>query len=87
MLGIHSAVNHPYVSQRLTVDEAVGLYTLNAVQIDFEEAYRGSLTVGKAGDLIVLDGNPYEVDPSRIRDIKVMMTIVDGTIVYERKGR
>jgi predicted amidohydrolase YtcJ len=83
MLGIHSAVNHPYAFQRLTVDEAVRLYTLNAARMEFEENSRGSLSAGKAGDLIVLDANPYEVDTSRIRDIKVTMTIVNGVAVYD----
>jgi predicted amidohydrolase YtcJ len=83
MLGIHSTVNHPYTSQRLTVDEAVRLYTLNAARLEFEENSRGSLSAGKEGDLIVLDENPYEVDTSRIRDIKVTMTIVNGVIVYD----
>ena len=83
MLGIHSAVNHPNTSQRLTVREAVQLYTTNAARTEFEENSRGSLSVGKVGDLIVLDANPYDVETRRIKDIKVTMTIVNGVIVYD----
>ena len=42
MLGIHSAVNHPHELQRLTVDEAIRLYTLNAARMEFEEDSKGS---------------------------------------------
>ena len=83
MLGIHSAVNNPDASQRLSVDEAMRLYTLNAARMEFDDDQRGSLEIGKAGDLIVLDANPNEVDTERIRDINVIMTIVSGKVIYE----
>ncbi len=87
MLGVHSAVNHPYEEQRLSLDEAIGLYTVNAARIEFEEDVKGDLAVGRAGDLVVLDDNPFETKPERLRDIRVLMTVVDGDIVFDRFGR
>ena len=84
MLGIHSSVNHPHEAQRLTVDEAIRLYTVNAARIEYEEDVKGTLSIGKAGDLTVLDKSPYDVDPKEIENILVMITVVNGLIVYDR---
>lgn len=90
MLGLHGAVNHPHERQRLTVDEAIRLYTVNAARIGFEEDTKGTLAVGKVGDLIVLDRSPCDAETKEIRDISIMMTVVNGVAVYngraERKG-
>lgn len=86
MLGIHAAVNHPHEEQRLSVREAIRLYTINAAKIEYEEKLKGTLSIGKLGDLIVLNKNPYDVEEKKIRDISVMMTIVNGSVVYKRRA-
>ena len=86
MLGIHGSVNHPHETQRLTVDEAIRLYTVNPARFEYKEDVKGILSIGKAGDLTVLDKNPYEVDPKEIENILVMMTVVNGLIVYDRSA-
>ena len=86
MLGIHGCVNHPHETQRLTVDEAIRLYTVNPARFEYKEDVKGILSIGNAGDLTVLDKNPYDVDPREIENILVMMTVVNGLIVYDRSS-
>lgn len=85
LLGIYSAIaREAFKEERLTVDEALRLYTVNAAFGSFEEHLKGSIEPGKLGDLVVLSQNPYAISPERTREIKVEMTIVGGDILYER---
>ena len=81
LYGIHWAVNAPMDSQRISVDEAIRCYTKNAAYASFEEKTKGTIEEGKLADMTALSENPYE-NTDRIRDIKVVMTIQDGEIVY-----
>jgi len=82
LIGVHAAVNHSNPAERVGVHEALLLYTLNAARIAFEEQDKGSLEVGKLGDLVVLAEDPYAVDPAGIDDIPIEMTILGGEIVW-----
>ncbi len=82
MIGVHAAVNHTNPTQRLSVQEGLELYTINAARIAFQEQDRGSLEVGKLGDFVVLAEDPFEVDAARIVDISVEMTVIGGDVVY-----
>jgi len=84
LIGVHAAVNHSNPAERVSVQEGLELYTLNAARIAFQEADRGSLEEGKLGDLVVLAEDPFQVAPSHIKDIPIEMTIVGGQIVYQR---
>jgi predicted amidohydrolase YtcJ len=84
LIGVHTAVNHSNPAERVSVQEALELYTVNAARIAFQEGDGGSLEAGKLGDLVVLDADPFRVDPEQIRDIPVEMTVVGGEIVYQR---
>jgi len=83
MIGVHAAVNHSNPMERVSVHEALQLYTINAAWIGFQEDDRGSLEVGKLGDLVVLGKDPYQIDPRTIKDIPVEMTVIGGNIVYQ----
>ncbi len=83
--GIHSLVNHPLIEQRIDIDEAIEIFTINGAKIGFEEQIKGSIEPGKLADFVVLSEDPYLVPPDKICDIRVEMTIIDGNIVYERK--
>lgn len=85
LIGVHAAVNHSNPAERVSVQQALELYTINAARIAFQETDRGSLEVGKLGDFVVLAGDPFEVDPGYIKDIPVEMTVIGGDIVYEGK--
>jgi predicted amidohydrolase YtcJ len=71
--------------ERLTREQAIRLYTINNAYLHHEEKEKGSLEVGKLGDLIVIDRDILTCQEEAIRDTKVLYTIVDGKIVYERK--
>ncbi|MFB3896451.1 MAG: amidohydrolase, partial [bacterium] len=82
MLGIHSAVNHFSPSSRVTVDEAIRMYTTTAAYVAFEEKQKGTIEPGKLADLVVLEKNPYKVPVIALKDVPVSMTICRGEIVY-----
>ncbi|MGD8474257.1 MAG: amidohydrolase [Anaerolineae bacterium] len=83
LIGVHAAVNHSNPAERIDVGEALALYTINAARIGFEEHDKGSLEVGKLGDMVVLSGDPFGVEPDHIKEIPVDITIVGGQIAYE----
>ena len=86
ILGVYAAVARKTNRQeRLTVDEALRMYTVNAAYGSFEECLKGSIEVGKFADLTVLSRNPYKTPPQNLRDVKVEMTIVGGEVVYGGK--
>lgn len=94
LLGIYAAVtratkdgknpNGWIPEQKISVEEAVRCYTLNAAYASFEEDKKGSIEVGKLADLVVLNEDILSIDPEKIKDAEVVMTIVDGKIVYEK---
>jgi predicted amidohydrolase YtcJ len=57
-------------------------YTINGAYVNFEEAETGSIEVGKAADLIVLDRNLFEIVPHEIHNAKVLLTLLEGKEVY-----
>ena len=71
-------------AQRISVAEALPSVTRDAAWQNFEEDIKGTIEVGKFADLVVLDRNPLEVDPTELKDIEVLETIVGGVPVYRR---
>jgi predicted amidohydrolase YtcJ len=83
--GIQAAVARDFFPQeRITVDEALRMYTVNAAYSSSEENVKGSIAEGKLADLTVISRDPSTVPPSQIEDIKVEMTIVAGKVVYPK---
>jgi predicted amidohydrolase YtcJ len=70
-------------NQRVTVDEAIRINTLNGAYASREEAIKGSITAGKLADFVVLADDPHTVAPSKIKDIKIVRTVVGGDTKYE----
>ena len=70
--------------ERITPLEALRTVTVDAAWQNFEEGIKGSIAPGKLADFVILDGNPLTVDPTAIRDIQVLETIVGGETVFER---
>jgi len=70
--------------QRISTYEAMKSQTIWAAEQYDEQANRGTLKVGKIGDLVILDKNPLKVDKTLIKDIKVMETIKEGKSIYKR---
>jgi predicted amidohydrolase YtcJ len=67
--------------------EAIRGYTLNAAFAGHREKSEGSLEAGKLADLIVVSQDVFKVDPSKIGETKVLLTMVGGRVVYEAKNR
>jgi predicted amidohydrolase YtcJ len=65
-------------NQRITVDEALRVNTLNGAYATHEESIKGSISPGKLADFVMLAEDPHTVDPSKIKDIKIMRTVVGG---------
>jgi predicted amidohydrolase YtcJ len=70
-------------NQRITVDEALRVNTINGAFATHEEAIKGSITPGKLADFVVLAEDPHTVDPGKIKDIKIVRTVVGGVTAYQ----
>ncbi|MDH5703336.1 MAG: amidohydrolase family protein, partial [Aigarchaeota archaeon] len=68
--------------ERLTTEQALGLYTHNGASACLEDNLMGSVQPGKCGDLTVVAGDPTDVPPHRLKDLKVVMTVVAGKVAY-----
>lgn len=92
--GIYAAVtrrtldgDHPggwVPEQKITVEEALRAYTLDAAYAGFAEDRLGTLEPGKLADIVVVDRDLFTIDPGAIRDAAVVLTVVGGRVVYER---
>ena len=71
--------------QKMTRDQALRSYTLDAAYGAFEEDIKGSIEAGKLADFTVFDKDIMTVDEKEILDAQVMMTIVGGEVLFERK--
>lgn len=69
--------------QRISIEQAIRAYTLDASYAIHREEVEGSLTPGKLADLVVLSDNLLEIDPRRIHQVEVELTMVGGDIVYQ----
>ncbi len=96
LAGIDAAVNrrtldgkHPngwFPEQRITVAEAVSAYTSGSAFAGFQEKDRGSIAVGKLADFVLLTRDIFAaVEKDKIADTKVLLTVVGGKVVFERK--
>jgi len=70
-------------SQRITVDQALKICTVNGAYAGFEEDVKGSITAGKYADFAILEDDPHDVDPAAIKDIPVVRTVVNGASRFE----
>jgi predicted amidohydrolase YtcJ len=69
--------------ERILLEEALAHYTEGPAYANFRERELGTLDVGKLADIIVMDRNPFALEPAAIRETKVQMTMMDGRVVYE----
>ena len=93
LYGIYAAVTRRTIDgknpdgwipqEKISVEDAIKCYTLNAAYASFEEKIKGSIDVGKLADLVVLSEDVLTIDPIKIKDVKVTMTVFDGEIIYK----
>ena len=90
--GIHSAVNRRTIDgqppkgwvpqQRISVGDALRAYTQTGAFASFEEGIKGRIAAGQMADIVVFSQDLFKVDPMRIYETKVVLTIFDGKIIY-----
>jgi predicted amidohydrolase YtcJ len=95
LLGLKAAVTrqtldgkHPggwIPQQKLTLDEAVRAYTVGSAYAEFAEQVKGTLSPGKLADLVMLDRDLYQIDTADIDKARVVLTVMDGQIVWQAK--
>jgi predicted amidohydrolase YtcJ len=71
--------------QRISVEEAVRAYTVGSAYAEFQEKEKGTITPGKRADVVILSRDIFKIDPTEIEKVKVVMTIMDGRVVYEAR--
>ena len=81
--GKHPGGWHP--EQKITVEEAVRAYTTGSAYAEFAEQVKGTITAGKLADLVVLDRDIYRINPGEIDRARVVLTVMDGRVVWEKK--
>lgn len=72
--------------QAISREEALKLFTIYGAYSTFEEKLKGSIEEGKLADLAVLSDDPLTVPEEKIKEIQVLMTVVDGKIAYEKQN-
>ena len=73
-----------FPEQKLTVGETLSAYTAGSAYAEFQDHEKGTLEVGKLADFILLDRDPFTIDPTTLRDVQVVSTWVGGRQVYPR---
>jgi predicted amidohydrolase YtcJ len=94
LVGIYSAVTRQGLrgespggwipQERVDLATAIRAYTLDGAFANFAEDNRGSVSVGKYADLVLLSKNLFEIVPSEILEAQVDLTLVGGEVVYRR---
>lgn len=94
--GVHNAVNRRTTdgqpsggwipAQRVSLVETLRAYTEAAAWASFEEGIKGRIAPGMLADLVVLSQDLFRIDPLRIHQTRVLLTIFDGRVVYTHPG-
>ncbi|MEQ1645402.1 MAG: amidohydrolase family protein, partial [Pyrinomonadaceae bacterium] len=71
--------------QKISVDEAVRAFTWGSAYAEFQEGDKGTLAPGMLADFVMLSDDIFSIDPTKIRDVIVLTTVVNGKVVFERK--
>jgi predicted amidohydrolase YtcJ len=70
-------------SQKITLDEAIRVNSFNGAYNSREEKDKGSITTGKLADFVMLAEDLHTIDPSKIKDVKIVQTVVGGQVMYQ----
>jgi len=96
MLGVYAAVTRAtldgknpdgwFPEQKLTVAETVSAYTLGSAYAEFQDQEKGSISIGKLADMVILSDDIFSIQPEKIKEVKALRTFVGGKLVWEAKG-
>lgn len=84
-LGVHGAVNHPIKAHRVSLFEALKMFTYNGAYAIFKENEKGALKAGLLADILILDCDVFDLPQSDIKNVKVMTTIKSGEVLFNRQ--
>lgn len=94
LLGVYAAVTRRTLDdknpngwipeQKITVEEAVQAYTTGSAYAEFQENVKGSISIGKLADFIILSDDIFTVNPNDINKTQVLTTVMDGKVVYQK---
>lgn len=73
--------------QKISVEEALTAYTREGAYASFDEAEKGMLRTGLLADMVLVDRDLTDIPPAAIREAKVLMTVVDGRVVFDAEDR
>ena len=79
LLGIQAAVTS---KNGISVEQAVRTYTVGSAFAEFQEKVKGTIEVGKLADLVILSDDIFSIDSSKISGVRVLTTIMNGSVVY-----
>ena len=92
LLGMYAAVTRQtlggepaggwFPEERISLESALKAYTTGNAWAAGEENIKGKIAPGFLADLVVLDRDPFSVQPAQLKDVKVMLTIAGGRVVY-----
>ena len=95
LLGVYAAVTRRTLDdknpngwipeQKISVDETVRAFTWGSAYAEFQDAWKGTLEVGKLADFVILSDDIFTINAVLIGKTKVLLTVVDGKVVYEAK--
>jgi predicted amidohydrolase YtcJ len=94
-LGLYAAVTRErpeggppggfFPAEKITLEEAIDLYTRGSAYAEFADDRKGTLEPGKLADLVVFAKDLFAVEPRALLDVPVDMTVVGGRVVFERE--
>ena len=93
MFGVYAAVTRRTLDdknpggwipeQKISVEETVRAFTAGSAYAEFQENIKGTLEPGKLADFVIVSDDIFTIDPVRIRDAKILVTVVDGRVVFQ----
>jgi predicted amidohydrolase YtcJ len=93
LLGVYAAVTRRTLDdknpsgwipeQKLSVEETVRAFTWGSAYAEFQENVKGTIEPGKLADIVILSDDIFTIDPIKIGDAKVVLTVMDGRVVYQ----
>jgi hypothetical protein len=73
-----------FPEQKISVEEALRAYTVNAAYAQFAERDKGSLEVGKLADFALINRDLTKIPPAELKDARVVLTVVGGKVVHRQ---
>ena len=72
-----------YPNEAVSIETAINRYTRGSAYASFEEDIKGTIAVGKLADLVVIDKDLFTIDVEDVKNAKVVLTMIEGEIVYQ----